>query len=93
MATKLEVSAEIGKIVTDTMLDTVRKELGISEFKDEDFKVIQPYSGDQAIILLGGLNENGEYGIEVNVNDFTMILPKIEAELNIFGSKSKGEQS
>ncbi|WP_010049836.1 hypothetical protein [Carnobacterium maltaromaticum] len=86
---KLETSNEISKLANNDVLDIVKKKLGITKFKDEEFKVIQPYKDEQAIILIGGLNKNGEYEIEVNVNDFTIILPKKEGSLDVFNDKEE----
>ena len=89
MKIKLVLSSEVEKILSSDILENVKKELDITEFTDQEFKVIQPYNDEQAIILIGGLNENGEFTVEVNVNDFTMILPKKEGSLDVFNDKEE----
>lgn len=89
MKIKLDLSSEVEKILSSDILENVKKELDITEFTDQEFKVIQPYNDEQAIILIGGLNENGEFTVEVNVNDFTMILPKKEGSLDVFNDKEE----
>lgn len=89
MKIKLDLSSEVEKILSSDILENIKKEFDITEFTDQEFKVIQPYNDEQAIILIGGLNENGEFTVEVNVNDFTMILPKKEGSLDVFNDKEE----
>lgn len=61
----------------------VLKEFKIDAAKD-DYTIIQPFNDSQAISIRveGG---GSERGVKVNVTDTTVVLPKIDDVLDIFG--------